>query len=273
MQHPKERELAALADEKGRQESELRQRRLRRRQSSPTDEVMGDVAHDGSVRSQGVHGRDDSIDDRKAASPEKKSDSFDVGGRGSPSKSNGSDRDPRRHSDPSSQELLEAAARASLRTKFDHVGIDPHSSAAAAERDVRAIAENRGMTNSPPPPSLAIAAASNMALPGHGVAGFVRQHLPEQTADHQSLARVPSPILFSPGNDSPIHAGTNMHMLQLHHAAALAGVSMTGSHSPLDLMAIDDATGSAVRTSAESAFLEVRRIYMSNDSTSCGETF
>ena len=261
VERSKERELAALADEKGREEMELRQRRLRRRQSSPTDEVMGEALHDGSARGNGVHGRDESGGDRKATSPEKKAHSFDDGGAGSPSKSNGSDGDPREHSDPSSQEMLEAAARASLRTKFDHVGIDPHSSAAAAERDVRTIAENRGMTNSPPPPSLAIAAASNMALPGHGVAGFVRQHLPEQSGDHQSLARVPSPILFSPGNDSPMHTATNMHMLQLHHAAALAGVSMTGStQSPLDMVTIDDNTGAARPNASESAVREVRGI-------------
>ena len=84
----------------------------------------------------------------------------------------------------SSREMLEAAAR-SLRTKFDHVGIDPHSSA-VANRDVRSIAENRGMTNSPPPPSLAMsaAAASNIPLPGHTTVGsFVRQHLPEQNTE------------------------------------------------------------------------------------------
>lgn len=149
-------------------------------------------------------------------------------------------------SESSSREMLEAAAR-SLRTKFDHVGIDPHSSA-VANRDVRSIAENRGMTNSPPPPSLAMAAAaaSNIALPGHaGVGGFVRQHLPEQNSDHPSIARVPSPILFSPGSDSnsmaPIHAPPNMHMLHMHHTAALAGVSM-GS-TPFDVVTIEAGAG------------------------------
>jgi hypothetical protein len=136
--------------------------------------------------------------------------------------------------------MLEAAARASLRAKFDHVGIDPHS---ANERDVRAIAENRGMTQSPPPPSLAMSAApSNMALSGHaGVAGFGRQHHSELNGDHHSVGRVPSPILFSHGSDAS-HSPTasNMHMLQLHHAVALAGVSLNRANtSPLDLMTID----------------------------------
>jgi hypothetical protein len=149
--------------------------------------------------------------------------------------------------------MLEAAARASLRTKFDHAGIDAHSS---PDRDVRHIAESRGMTNSPPPPSLAMS-------PGHaGVAGFVRH--PEHNSDHHTIARVPSPILFSPGNESPMHATrTNMHMLQLHHAVALAGVSLSRP-SPSEYMTIDAGSGAAVRPqgnnlpgASETADLEV----------------
>lgn len=181
-------------------------------------------------------------------------------GHGSPGKMSDGD-----GSESSSREMLEAAAR-SLRTKFDHVGIDPHSSA-AANRDVRSIAENRGMTNSPPPPSLAMsaAAASSMALPGHtGVGSFGRQHLPEQSADHALIARVPSPIMFSQASESssigPLHAPPNMQLLHMHHPH---GVSM--SSTPFDVVTIEAGGGRALHPNAtslagtnEGADLEVR---------------
>ena len=199
-----------------------------------------DGANEGASRGVG-QAKDDvsaKLDNRKVASPEKKTAVYDGNSLEAISNAEGG---PAVSAEVSSREMSEAAARASLRTKFDHVGIDPHASA-----DVRSITENRGMTNSPPPPSLAMAAAaSNIALPGHaGVAGFVRQHLPEQNSDHPPIARVPSPILFSPGNDSP------MHMLQLHHAAALAAVPMgSAAPSPLDLVTIDSGTGAAIEGS------------------------
>lgn len=226
-----ERELAALADEKGRQladekgrqESELRQRRLRRRTSSPSNDFDVDSSNDGVWRSLT---KEEAVahDYRRSTSMEKKADGYYGHAQGASPKAGASG-----SSEASSREMLEAAARASLRTKFDHVGIDPHSS---SDRDVRHIAENRGMTNSPPPPSLAMSAApSNIAHAG--VAGFVRQHLPE--SDHHTIARVPSPILFSPGNESPMHAThTNMNLLQLHHTIALAGA--LSRPPPLDLM-------------------------------------
>lgn len=228
--------MAALADEKGRQESELRQRRLRRRTASPSDDAVADSSNEWGTRLPAASTKDDgALNDRsKSPTREKKEDGYGHSSHRS-SQKGGSNR-----SSEESRALLEAAARASLRTKFDHVGIDPHSS---PDRDVRSIAENRGMTNSPPPPSLAMSAApSNIAMQNHsGVTGFVRQHLPEQNGDHH-LARVPSPILFSPSNESPMHSTTNMHMLQLHHAVALAGASLgRGTPSPLDLMAIEGA--------------------------------
>jgi hypothetical protein len=160
--------------------------------------------------------KDDGSDNMRNLSPENKSYHYDGNHHGGHAKNGGE----------GSREMLEAAARASLRSKFDHVGIDSHSSEG---RDVRSIAENRGMTNSPPPPSLSMSAA----LTGHaGAAGFVRQHHPEQNPDHPFS----SSILFSHGGDSPTHASTTMHMLQLHHAAALAGDSIDGAgSSPFDL--------------------------------------
>lgn len=240
-------ELAALADEKGRQETELRQRRLRRRtlSSSPLDDMIVDK----SPKSAGLVKKEESMSDsRKSAVRDKKTESDD-GDVLMASQNNDTG-----ISEESSREMLESAARASLRTKFDHVGIDPHLS---PDRDVRAIAESRGITNSPPPPSLGMsAAASNIALSGHsGVAGFVKQHLPEQNGDQQ-ITRVPSPVLFSAGSDSQMHATANMHMLQLHHAVALTGASLSrGTSSPLDLMTID-AGSAAVGRSADGADLE-----------------
>jgi hypothetical protein len=205
-----ERELAALADERGRLHSEFRQRRLRKRTS---DGIVMEFA-DGTMRAAGA-----GQDGKKDASPEKKRHEHVYGG---------SSADQQRAENlTTSRERLEAAARASLRNKFDHVGIDPHSSA-VANRDVRSIVENRGMTNSPPPPSLGMA-----ALPGHGV--LLRQHHGDR--DHPSVARVPSPLLFNSGGSgddddegsSPpmasMHANPNMHLLQMHHVAAFAGVS------------------------------------------------
>lgn len=150
---------------------------------------------------------------------------------------------------PSARQKLEAAARASLRSKFDHVGID-HGSIdprhLSTGLDVRAVAENRGMTNSPPPPSLAVSTApSNVTLPSHsGVSGFVRQHPLEQHLESHSIARIPSPILLSHGNESHIHTtAANLHILQLHHAASLANAAMSRTNTaPLDLMSINAGT-------------------------------
>ena len=238
-----------MADEKGRQESETRLRRLRRRASSPNDDMTS--SNEEAARNTGANDENSAQELTKPSSPEKTVVAFDKSGHALPNSVG--------NSDSNSRELLEAAARASLRTKFDHVGIDPHSS---PDRDLRSIGENRGMTNSPPPPSLAMSAApSNIALQGHsGVSGFVRQHLPEQNPDHHSISCLPSPILFPPGGDPTIHPSTNMHMLQFH----LAGALSRPDSSTLDLMSIDDAGGNASGKAhgnlGEGADLEVSRI-------------
>lgn len=135
----KEREMSALFDERSRQEFELRQRRLRRRPISPSDEVVADA--EGSHGNANACPRDDTIAVKSEGvfSMDKKVDDVQC------------NRSMGAGTDSSSRVMLEAAARASLRTKFDHVGIDQLSS---SDRDARAIAINRGMTNSPPPPSL-----------------------------------------------------------------------------------------------------------------------
>jgi hypothetical protein len=208
-----ERELAALADFQGRQEMMMRQKRLRRKTSSPTDDLFTHekaraVAESGDNTAMAMDSGTGASRSPCKTSPERGT---------SPSHKCGNDS----HSDEVSLEQLEAA-RASLRTKFDHVGIDPHH--LSPERDVRAIVEDRRMTNSPPPPSLSMSpGASNIGLPGHsGVTGF-----------HRGT----SPVLFSSGSDpSHLTAASNMHMLQLHHAASMAGSSMNRGN--LDLSTI-----------------------------------
>jgi hypothetical protein len=221
-----ERELAALGQEKNRLLSSFRQKRIRRRASSSSDDVhveRGEAAHgdrqgdadNSKVQKAQMLG---SVADRmngNAGDLEDLSGAVDC-------------------SEESVREMLEAAARASLRTKFDHVGIDPHSSA-LANRDPRSIAENRGMTNSPPPPNVSMA-----TLPGHST--LLRNHT-HSDQDLAHVARAPSPIRFSslsetssPPSMRTLHTNPNMHLLQINHAAALAGVS------PFDLVALNGGT-------------------------------
>lgn len=197
-------EIAALADERGRLLSEYRQRRLRRSLSSSED------------------GRSDlkaaPLSPPKAASPVGKTKDVE-------DSSNGDlDNDDK-------EDLLEAA-RASLRSKFDHVGIDAHAAVAGVNRDPRSV-ESRSMTNSPPPPNLAGGVPPSLA--GHGA--LLRAHSHDQDHQTNSLAvRKLSPIMFkttpdgtashqraSPTPVQPTHQ--NLQLLQMHHAAALAGVS------------------------------------------------
>ena len=234
-----EREMAALADEKGRQDFALRHRRLKLGVPSRTNENT-DSAQDGVAK--GRMPRDESVlneNGKRAISRDKKPSAY-YGLREAQEK-----KVDKTTSEATTREQLEAAARASLRTKFDHVGIDPHHH--SQDRDVLAMGENRRMTNSPPPPSLAMPPApTSIGLPGHpGSPGFSRQHHSDQAGENH-LARVPSPILFTPGNETPMHAAAaaaasnNTHMLPIQHAVALSGVSLArGTPSPLELMSID----------------------------------
>lgn len=220
-----EREIAALNDEKGRQQAQLRQRRLRRRASSSMSDEISAEANDITFAGADKHVRLD--ENRGANSPTRKKSAESVNGSESASRDTS-------NADETSREMLEAAARASLRTKFDHVGIDPHH-AAANSRDVNAIAENRGMTNSPPPPSISVAAAggTGISLSGHG--GILRQHHDQA---HHGVARPPSPIFGESSSSPPIrpvHANPNIQLLQMSHAAAVAG------YSPFELMALHSA--------------------------------
>lgn len=190
-------ELKALAEERHRLHEEFRQRRMERRASNMSEDT-------GSTDDKGTT--------PTPLSPNPKdvllSGTSSVGSPGDGLEATEGE---------SPEEMLEAAARASLRSKFDHVGIDPHSP--TGPRDVRAMVD-RGLTNSPPPPALAT------LRHGHD------EH-------HHGVNRPPSPILFNAGGAPPeapaipaAHANPNIHLLQVHHAAALAGVS------PLDLIGL-----------------------------------
>lgn len=232
-----ERELAALADEKGRQKSEVRQRRFRQRTSSPIDEVLTTVRDSenktGSFAEKNDHDNEGIIIDQSLTSPKNK-------------------RSVCSSSESSSRETLEALARASLRTKFDNVGLDPLASN-INERDIQTIAENRGMTNSPPPPNLNMAAS----IQAGGLNSYTRHHSPErQTSDQGStlICGSGSTICFSSvrnATDVNLETATNLHMLQLH---ALSAASLnSSSSSPLELMATDPSTISQVRYQSNAA--------------------
>ncbi|KAG7354168.1 protein phosphatase 4 core regulatory subunit R2 [Nitzschia inconspicua] len=220
-----ERELAALANEKRRQEMLERQKRFRRKTSSPTDELFTQNGSEGTTTANGNNTVDRHADTNIAHSSMKKVSNEGDHGNSSPDHTGTGP-----HSDKVALEKLEAA-RASLRSKFDHVGIDPHHSSperdlrAIMERDLRAIMDDRRITNSPPPPGVSLSPTSpNIGLPGHSpVSGF---------------HRTSSPGLFSSGNDpSHLTAASNMHMLQLHHAVSMAGGSLNRGN--LDLTTID----------------------------------
>jgi PPP4R2 len=237
-----ETELAALADEMGRVQTEFRQnqRRLRKKAESPLSDDAGI-----SYATKG-HGMHDVLSRRNSGSGMKLSSNAGGGGLGSEDNHTGDGT----ASEDDSREMLEAAARASLRTKFDHVGIDPHSSAAVNNREARSIAENRGMTNSPPPPSLSIAGSPGMSLPG-AHSGLLRQHSHGSPSSPTSpKVRAPSPILFNNSGESssppmaPLRNPVNLHLYQMQHSASVGGMSS------FELMALNASDNSGVGSSA-----------------------
>jgi hypothetical protein len=209
-----EREIAALADEKGKQEFMLRRRQFWRKTSSPTADMFAEEGN--AIATTGYQKDADNATEFTEDSARNESHGESAGHGGS------STTDVAGNTYNSSRELLEAAARSSLRTKFDHVGIDPHHS--SPESDFRAILDDRRMTNSPPPPSLSGSAALPIiGLPSHtGVGGFHRGS---------------SPTLFSGSEPSHLTAASNLHILQLHHAVSLAGASLHRGN--MDLPTID----------------------------------
>ena len=183
-------EIAALSEERKRLRSEFRQRHKKSRRSSNTTET-----HKNDRSGKVAKGIDD--DSNKSSTPgETRTDIPDAD-------ADDDDDDelvpvpPNATSDP-----LDAAARAALRSKFDHVGIDPHSQAAIANsRDVMALMESRRLTNtSPPPPSL------NHSVLQHQLQLHPRQSSPLRSSPSPSSSpesskamlspRIPSPLLF-----------------------------------------------------------------------------
>ena len=179
--HREEIESTAVSEEKTRLRSEFRQshRRTRRRTDSA---APGDKAERRKGLLKEVKSSNEPL---PHINPNE--DDIRYG-------ADGDDESSEQTRDAKSQEALEAAARATLRTKFDHVGIDPHSTAAQANsRDVLALIESRRLSNSPPPPSL-----------GHGGIGL-RQHgqrsppSPSSPEVRRSMSsqRVASPVIFN----------------------------------------------------------------------------
>lgn len=114
------------------------------------------------------------------------------------------------------REYLEAAARASLRTKFDHLD----QGNGMIKRDVARmmLAESRGLTNSPPPPSvssMAAAAAVASHLSGHGT--LLRHHESSELGRTSSS----SSLLFPDG----VHP--NLSLLQATAVSGLSPVELT----------------------------------------------
>lgn len=138
-------EMEALADEKSRLYLQLRLRQLRRRASSAVADELATtgLSEEQNGSNQNAVLRQTLVDAQHEHRP------LDAGSNeGYLHRGNG--RGVEEESDSSaveeSRQLLEAAARASLRSKFDHVGIDPHHHGGGAvnNRDVRSIAEQRG---------------------------------------------------------------------------------------------------------------------------------
>jgi hypothetical protein len=235
----------SVASEKkgGRQDWEFRTKRLRRRMSSSSDD------DGGSLKS------DNKSPDRAAASKSPESDGAKGGNIGPLKQDQDVQAKQATGKELSSKEILEAAARAQLRSKFDHVGIDPHSSS-AVDRSVPGI-PNRGMTSSPPPPGLASAAA----LSPHGaVSGFARHVGEHQTGDSSSdstphpltVQQNPTPF-FSAANDTAtpipaVRANQGIQMLQMRSHS-----STVNNPPPLELVVGADAGGASSGAAAASS--------------------
>lgn len=220
-----------MSDKRGRQEVDNRNKRLRRRLSSSSDDEKSPQDVNSSKQEHSV----DDTWGRKQAD-----DTLDQNG-------DANESHMRQHEGSEemiSREMIETAARASLRSKFDHVGIDPHSPGAVVR------------SSSPPLPSLSlVSAASAMAHGPSSVKGD------PDSLSHR-IGQNPFPF-FSSQNESgtpiqPLHTSQSIELLQLHHAAALGVVPI--SSSPLDFVinATANGTTGSVPTASDVADLEVR---------------
>ena len=242
-----ERELAALADEKGRQESKLRERKIAL-SKAPVDELVTEDPMDAFSVSRSNETTNDESDYRKAGSSAGKSEKETIGSNHQ-SMSIAQRINMTANADPNtSREMLEALTSASLRSRFDPVAEnDPQHTGqnAITERD---ITEHRKLAPSPPPSGPPVnsgsTSAPNSAVANHsGANGYGRNHLSEHqqpNEEHDMVGRYLEPT------------ATNMSLLQYHHAVAMAGgVSLNRSNNPLSLdnyMALDANTISQIRS-------------------------
>jgi len=259
-----ERELAALADEKGRQESKLRERRIANSKSPTLDEFVAYDNLEPLSISRSTPNNLLMLEQSSAQNPNWKARSNKDTMAMNVQSTTSQKRIMTASSDSPTLRDMVDLSRASLRTKFGHGGTEgQHSDPNTAnENDAHGIGVNRQLTNSPPLPGINmapdVATGPNISVARHeDTNGYSRQHLAEQqqNEDHELATRVTSPILFAPGNDPNLEAAaaSNMNMLQFHHAVALAGVSLNRQPNPSplnNLMTIDASTISQMRSQA-----------------------
>jgi hypothetical protein len=143
---------------------------------------------------------------------------------------------PESSAEDAARELLEAAARASLRTKFDHVGLVDQGN---HKRDVAArmmIAESsRGLTKSPPPPSVSsMAVAAHLTGHGSSLLRTQQHHHHEPTTDLGRALACSSPTNgATPTSPSSLIFPESMHTNPL---SMLRGTTLSGL-TPLELAA------------------------------------
>lgn len=248
-----ESELIALADEKGRLRSEYRHRHNLKRRSS---EDNSRSSQSTLIRRNTSH--TDDIDDYGKHNKRRKNGSLD--GSEDSDSSDGSD----------TQESLEAAARASLRTKFDHTGIDPHL-AAINHRDDLDLSDIREMTKSPPPPHLSMTSSPpGLALSGHGSL-LGQHHLQSEHEPHQ-MGPMSSELMYKQGGEkspSSMSHGegqgiSRMKLLHLRHTSSL------GNETPFQIGGVMKSNGdkSALATSASDSDVDSESDMSFDDSAS-----
>ncbi len=208
-----EREIAALADEKGRQESKLRERRIALSKDEPVTDDPAE-AFLASQSNETTH-EDTHADHRKAGTFTGRSEKETMGSN-LQSASLAEKISISASSDPhTSREMIEVLTRASLRSRFDPVAENDAQHNLHHERDARTISEHRRMTPSPPPSiNSGSASAPSMAISSHAdpnANGYVRNHLAEQNEEHDMVGRYLEAT------------ATNMNLIQYHNAIALAG--------------------------------------------------
>lgn len=233
-----EQELSALACERDRIQAEFRE--ARRRRDSLTSDASSSMGITCGVEGEQMVESSDKVilvDTKNQLLNEEVClcDSLDAGIKQVAKTQSLSTIDP---NNISSRREAETAARASLRNRFDSVGIDPYQQLGGlTQANVKTPSDSRvSSTNST---SLLPSLISTQDL-SHGVL----RSPSFSTADSTSLTRPPSPSLpkdidlnpttlqSQPPNahNGTLNANPNVHLLQMHHAAAVAGVS------PFDLM-------------------------------------